>query len=97
MSSLASGSPGFTAWMPSLRTVAPSGVSRRSLPLRFLASKPWQAKQLSERIGRMSRLKSSFASAAMRPVATSRRLREAERMVYLVRGRAVSAASRASA
>jgi hypothetical protein len=45
--------------------------------------------------GRMSRLKSSFASAAARPVAKSRRLREAERMVYLVKE--ASAARRASA
>src|SRR5262245_56838647 len=41
---------------------APSFVSRRSLPLRTLSSGPWHWKQLLERIGRTSRLKSIFAA-----------------------------------
>src|ERR1051326_4257842 len=36
--------------------VALSGLSNRRSALRLLESKPWQAKQLSVRIGRMSRL-----------------------------------------
>ena len=35
---------------------APSSVSNRISDFRFFASKPWQAKQFSARIGRISRL-----------------------------------------
>ena len=38
-----------------------SARSSRSPALRFRASVPWQAKQWSDRIGRMSRLKASGA------------------------------------
>src|SRR5262249_43157094 len=39
----------------------PSGVSRRSLPFLWSGSGPWHAKHLFARIGRVSRVKSSFA------------------------------------
>jgi len=43
---------------------APSFKSSRSLALRALASGPWHLKQLSEKIGNTSRLKSGAATAA---------------------------------
>src|SRR5436190_2548774 len=42
----------------------PSLISRRRPAFRLLASGPWQAKQLSDRIGRMSRLYRTADSAA---------------------------------
>src|SRR5271169_4008708 len=42
----------------------PSAVSRRRLACRLFASKPWQGKQVSVRIGRMSRLKMTAAFVA---------------------------------
>src|SRR5215813_6700239 len=36
----------------------PSSLSSRNLAIRCASSGPWQAKQLSEKIGRISRLKS---------------------------------------
>src|SRR3954465_11189050 len=52
MASLFSGSPGTMAFF--LR--ADSRSSRRNLPLRAFLSGPWQVKQASDRIGRMSGL-----------------------------------------
>ena len=58
ISSLSSGLPGTIARAPlSVSAKAPSWVSSRSPALRALSSGPWQAKQLSERIGRTSRAK----------------------------------------
>ena len=58
MRSLSSGLPGTIATPPPLSLLkAPSFVSSRSPALRFRSSGPWQAKQLSERIGRTSRAK----------------------------------------
>lgn len=48
--------PGMMALTPSLSAEAPSSVSRRRSPLRVFLSKPWQRKQASARMGRMSRL-----------------------------------------
>ena len=45
---------------------APACTSNRNPALRFFSSGPWQAKQLSEKIGRMSRLKSIARGAAAR-------------------------------
>ena len=45
---------------------APSFTSSRRSALRVLASGPWQMKQFSERIGRMSRLKSTGSGPAER-------------------------------
>ena len=59
-SSLASMSSGTIARVPlSNSSVALSATSRRSPACRLALSGPWQAKQLSERIGRMSLLKES--------------------------------------
>ena len=58
ISSLSSGLPGTITL-----AMAPSRVSRRNFALRAAASNPWQAKQLSERMGRTSRLKSTGSSA----------------------------------
>jgi hypothetical protein len=49
-------SPGTIARTPSISAVAPSDVLSLSVALRVWGSKPWQAKHLSERIGRTSRL-----------------------------------------
>ena len=58
ISSLSSGLPGTIARPPlSSLANAPSFVSSRRPALRVLSSGPWQAKQLSERIGRTSRAK----------------------------------------
>jgi hypothetical protein len=54
-STLASGFPGTIAGLPSRGAVAPLSVSRRRSAWRLAASGPWQAKQVSARIGRMSR------------------------------------------
>ena len=59
--SLSFGLPGLIA----LEEVADSRLSRRNSAARVEAAGPWQRKQLSDKIGRMSRLKSSFSSAAM--------------------------------
>src|SRR5579872_7272772 len=47
----------MTGWRSLTAENRPSRVSRRSLALRLSLSGPWQAKQLSERMGRISRLK----------------------------------------
>ena len=60
ISSLSSGLPGTMA--PAL--TATSRRSSRRSALRAALSGPWQAKQFSARIGRMSRLKLGFESAA---------------------------------
>ena len=60
ISSLSSGLPGTMA--PIL--TATSRRSNRRSALRAALSGPWQAKQFSARIGRMSRLKLSFGSSA---------------------------------
>src|SRR5437660_6248298 len=57
-SSLLSGLPGTIASFSS----AASRRSRRNFALRWFLSGPWQAKQFSERIGRMSRLYPAFAA-----------------------------------
>ena len=52
---------------------APSRVSKRNLVSRCFSSGPWQAKQLLDRIGRMSRLKLSGAAGRVscaRPATT---------------------------
>ena len=51
--------PGTITWYPPRSAKAPSFVSRRRFTIRCFSSGPWQAKQLSERIGRISRLKST--------------------------------------
>ena len=75
MTSLRSGAPGTTGARPSMRTVAPSKVSRRNLSepcfLRPSASGPWQEKHFSERIGSTSRLNRSSPAGATPPAATS--------------------------
>src|SRR5512147_3135538 len=43
---------------------APSLVSRRSRALRAFSSGPWQAKQFSDRMGRICRLKSTLGLAS---------------------------------
>ena len=63
ISSLASGSPGAIA---PASTAASRRSSRRSA-LRAALSGPWQAKQFSARIGRMSRLYSSLPAARAEP------------------------------
>ena len=91
-SSLASKLPGLTATFPSLSAVvAPSGVSRRRPALRFLASKPWQAKQLSDKIGRISRLNASGPAAEAGPAAQSPTARYIGRRNRLGIGRLVCA------
>src|SRR5262245_2530472 len=58
-SSLSWGLPGTMATPPRFSLAnAPSLVSSRSFALRDFSSGPWQAKQLSDKIGRMWRLKS---------------------------------------
>ncbi len=57
MSSLCAGLPGMMT--ASFVRSAPSRVSRRRLASRFFSSGPWQAKQLSEKSGSTSRLKST--------------------------------------
>ena len=74
----ASGSPGTMAGPLSPCLKAPSAVSRRRSPSRALASKPWQAKQRSERRGRMSELKLSGRSSPS--AANARRTERAERV-----------------
>ena len=56
--SLPPGLPATNGRTPSSLRNAPSSVSSRRPALRWLASGPWHWKQLSERIGRMSRLNS---------------------------------------
>ena len=66
-SSLSSASPGTIAGSPDFAGFnASSRISSRSFALRALSSGPWHLKQLFERIGRTSRLKSGgvFAAAA---------------------------------
>src|SRR5581483_466133 len=58
-SSLAVESPGLTVWYPPRSANTPSRVSRRKPASRLFASGPWHVKQLSDRSGRMSRLKST--------------------------------------
>src|SRR6266850_8021835 len=52
--------------LPSLTRNAPSLVSSRSFPLRAFSSGPWHWKQLSDKIGRISRLKSTLPFPAAR-------------------------------
>src|SRR6266487_4501395 len=52
--------PGTITVLPSLTRNAPSLVSSRSFPLRAFSSGPWHWKQLSDKIGRISRLKSTL-------------------------------------
>jgi hypothetical protein len=60
--SLASGSPGTIDRRPPRNSIlAVDSMSRRIFVFRFAASGPWQVKHLSEKIGRMSRLKSAPA------------------------------------
>ena len=68
--SLRSGLPGVIA----LEATAGSRLSRRNSAARVDAAGPWQRKQLSDRMGRMSRLKSSFSSATRCP--ENKRLRK---------------------
>ena len=76
MTELRSGWPGTIAGSPDLPPLrAASSVSRRSLPLFLLSSGPWQAKQVSEKIGRMSRLnwtRSAAVAATVVRAAASR-------------------------
>src|SRR5438552_4879163 len=58
--------PGTITVLPSLTRNAPSLVSSRSFPLRAFSSGPWHWKQLSDRIGRISRLKSTLPLRAAR-------------------------------
>ena len=62
--SLLARSPGTIGVPPLCSRVASSGRSSRSLALRDFSSKPWQEKQFSERMGRISRLKANCGSAA---------------------------------
>jgi len=62
-SSLSSGLPGRIA----SAAIAGSRLSRRNSAARVEAAGPWQRKQLSDKIGRISRLKSSFSSARSGP------------------------------
>ena len=65
INSLASGSPGDTGVIPdSASPIALSRWSSRKPALRDAASGPWQAKHLSDRIGRTSRLKLTGTSPA---------------------------------
>src|SRR5437868_949117 len=58
-------SPGTMAKFPDLAAFRASSFrSKRSLALRSFSSGPWHLKHLSERIGRISRLKSMAAEAA---------------------------------
>ena len=76
--------PGTITVFPSLTRNAPSLVSSRNFALRAFSSGPWHLKQLSEKIGRTSRLKSASplvgesrptaAGANPGAFATSRRL-----------------------
>jgi hypothetical protein len=68
INSLSEGVPGTTAAESSLDAIAPARVSSRNLALRSSASGPWHAKQLSERIGRISRLKLSLRPSAAESV-----------------------------
>src|SRR6266496_1771973 len=52
--------PGMITDLPSLIRNTPSRVSSRSFPLRAFSSGPWHWKQLSDKIGRISRLKSTL-------------------------------------
>ena len=84
-SSLSPGLPGTIAVSPdSAGFTAVSRVSSRSPALRFSSSGPWHWKQVSEKIGRMSRLnetlsdagESATATAAPSPRKAPRRARE---------------------
>ena len=64
--SLADASPATTAKRPlPISCFAEASTSRRIFVLRFPASGPWQAKQRSERIGRLSRLNSIAESGRL--------------------------------
>src|SRR5262245_25411227 len=59
MSWLLTRSPGTIAYSPDLAALKASSLtSNRNFALRSFSSGPWHLKQLSERIGLMSRLKS---------------------------------------
>jgi hypothetical protein len=73
-SSLSAGLPGTTATAPdSSFAENPSFTSSRSPACRCFSSKPWHLKQLLERIGRISRLKSIFLSSLRAEVAAAAR------------------------
>ena len=73
INSLDSGWPGTMARSPlSSAAMAVSNWSRRKPPSTCLASGPWQARHLSDKIGRTSRLKSTLSSAEVgRPAKTN--------------------------
>ena len=72
INSLSSGLPGTIArWSPK-SAKAPSLTSSRRSAFRSAASGPWQAKQLADKMGRISRLKSTPAPAASRAAAQSK-------------------------
>src|SRR5262249_27407608 len=66
-SSLLPGSPGTRIFLPSRSPKGPSSVSRRRSALRWFLSGPWQAKQLSARMGRTSRLNSTTFGSGRPP------------------------------
>ena len=79
-SGLSSGLPGTMAGPSDFPPLSAAALlSRRSSLLIFAVSGPWQVKQLSERIGRTSRLKSILASAWRVPPALNARQRAASR------------------
>ena len=95
MSWLASGLPGTIAVSPdSAGFTACSRMSSRSLLSRFFSSGPWQAKHLSERIGRTSRLKLTVAFCSARTgagsAAQSRSEIEIRRFMEVARPRKIS-------
>src|SRR5436190_5748265 len=78
---LLAGSPGvMMLYVPRLAK-SPSPVSSRRLATRRLSSGPWHVKQLSERMGRTSRSKSTGLSAAKHtPAKTSHRDRRTDKV-----------------
>src|SRR5262249_13728574 len=74
MSLLLVRSPGTMAKSPDLAALKASSLrSNRSLALRSFSSGPWHLKQLSERMGRISRLKSTRAAAPGLSLPTARK------------------------
>ena len=65
MMALCSGLPGTIGIAPELSAfIASLRISRRIPAMRLRLSGPWQRKHVSDMIGRMSRLKPTFASSA---------------------------------
>src|SRR5206468_1652068 len=78
---LLAGSPGLMVLYVARLAKSPSSVSSRRLATRRLSSGPWHAKQLSERMGRTSRSKSTGLSAAKhRPAKASHRDRRTDKV-----------------